>query len=79
MPGSIDYKKAAGKIVVCVNDDPMVSRRIKKLVVEDAKAKGMILIDSEGEDSPLDSGTYPFAQVGQSIGSQLLHYINSTK
>ncbi|XP_073156865.1 CO(2)-response secreted protease-like [Henckelia pumila] len=79
MPGSIDYNKAAGKIVVCVNDDPMVSRRIKKLVVEDAKAKGMILIDYEGENSPMDSGTYPFSQVGQNIGSHLLHYINSTK
>ncbi|KZV47299.1 Xylem serine protein 1 precursor [Dorcoceras hygrometricum] len=79
MPGSIDYKKAAGKIVVCVSDDPMVSRRVKKLVVEDAKAKGIILIDHDGENAPMDSGTYPFAQIGQSIGSRLLQYINSTK
>ncbi|XP_057807916.1 CO(2)-response secreted protease-like [Salvia miltiorrhiza] len=80
VPGSLDYTKVAGKMVVCMNDEANVSRRIKKLVVEDAKAKGVIIIDPEEEEiTPLDSGTFPYAQVGAAIGSHILHYINSTK
>ncbi|CAA2993220.1 CO(2)-response secreted protease-like [Olea europaea subsp. europaea] len=79
IPGSIDPKKAAGKIIVCVNEDPNVSNRIKKLVVEDAKAKGLIIIDTEGQLLPFDSGTYPSAVIGESTGSRILSYINSTK
>lgn len=79
IPGSLDYTKIRGKIVVCMNDRPNVSRRIKKLVVEDAKAKGVIIIDAEEETSPFDSGTYPYTEIGQRLGSQILHYINSTK
>ncbi|KAK4476663.1 hypothetical protein RD792_015823 [Penstemon davidsonii] len=82
IPGSLDTKKVAGKIVVCVNDEPTVSRKIKKLVVEDSRAKGVIIIDGEGEssyDSPFDSGTYPFSEVEATIGSKILQYINSTK
>ncbi|KAL9175400.1 hypothetical protein ABFS82_02G109600 [Erythranthe guttata] len=79
IPGSLDSKKVAGKIIVCVNEDPNVSRTIKKLVVEDAKAKGVIIIDQELQNAPFDSGTYPYSQVGLTIGSKILHYINSTK
>ncbi|XP_047977432.1 CO(2)-response secreted protease-like isoform X2 [Salvia hispanica] len=80
IPGSLDYTKVAGKIVVCMNDEANVSRRIKKLVVEDAKAKGVIIIDGDEEEtSPFDAGTFPFAETGATIGSQILHYINSTK
>ncbi|KAL0429456.1 UNVERIFIED_CONTAM: CO(2)-response secreted protease [Sesamum radiatum] len=79
IPGSLDPKKVAGKIIVCMNDEPNVSRRIKKLVVEDAKAEGVIIIDGERETSPFDSGTYPFAEVGQTVGSKILRYINSTR
>lgn len=78
IPGSLDSKKVAGKIIVCVDSNPTVSRRIKKLVVEDAKAKGVIIITDDG-GAPFDSGTYPYAQVGQTIGSKILHYINSTQ
>lgn len=78
-PGSLDPKKAAGKIIVCINSDPTIPRQIKKLVVEDAKAKGMILIDQAELHSPLNSGVYPVAQVGDTIGFQILKYINSTK
>ncbi|KAL6562907.1 hypothetical protein OROHE_005494 [Orobanche hederae] len=62
-----------------MNDETDVSRTIKRLVVEDAKGKGIIIIDRQGDITPFDSGTYPFAQVGQTVGSQILHYINSTK
>ncbi|KAF7836283.1 CO(2)-response secreted protease-like [Senna tora] len=78
-PGSLDYKKVAGKIVICVADDPTVSRRIKKLVLQDAKAMGLILIDEDKKDVPFDAGVFPFTEVGDLEGHQILAYINSTK
>ncbi|KAK4285276.1 hypothetical protein QN277_002001 [Acacia crassicarpa] len=78
-PGSLDYSKVAGKIVICVSDDPTVSRRIKKLVVQDARAMGMILIDQDKNDVPYDAGTFPYTNVGDFEGNQILQYINSTK
>ncbi|XP_027107282.1 CO(2)-response secreted protease-like [Coffea arabica] len=78
-PGSLDRIKVAGKIVICLNDNPTISRMIKKLVVEDAKAKGLILIDEEKRSSLLDSGIFPFTEVGKLSGSPILNYLNSTK
>ncbi|XP_062092041.1 CO(2)-response secreted protease-like [Humulus lupulus] len=78
-PGSLDSKKVAGKIVVCVDDDTTVTKRIRKLVVEDARAKGMILIDEIQKGAPFDSGIFSFVQVDNDVGSQILKYINSTK
>ncbi|KAM1263254.1 hypothetical protein ACFXTH_028266 [Malus domestica] len=78
-PGSLDQKKVVGKIVVCVDDDPAVSRRTKKLVVADTKAKGLILIDEAEKGVPFDSGIFPFTEVGNIAGFQILKYINSTK
>ena len=67
--------------MICLNDNPTISRMIKKLVVEDAKAKGLILIDEEKRSSLLDSGIFPFTEeVGKlSSGSPILNYLNSTK
>ncbi|KAH1148437.1 hypothetical protein GYH30_043177 [Glycine max] len=78
-PGSLDFNKTAGSIVVCVNDDPTVSRQIKKLVVQDARAIGIILINEDNKDAPFDAGAFPFTQVGNLEGHQILQYINSTK
>ncbi|XP_054811862.1 CO(2)-response secreted protease-like [Prosopis cineraria] len=78
-PRSVDYTKVAGSIVVCVADDPTVSRRIKKLVLQDAKAMGLILIDEDKKDVPYDAGVFPFTEVGNLEGYQILEYINSTK
>lgn len=78
-PGSLDYNKTAGNIVVCVNDDPTVSKRIKKLVLQDARAMGMILVDGDHRDASFDAGVFPFSQVGNLEGHQILKYINSTK
>ncbi|KAK7314032.1 hypothetical protein VNO77_39240 [Canavalia gladiata] len=78
-PGSLDYNKIAGNIVVCVNDDPTISRRIKKLVLQDARALGMILIDENNKDVSFDAGVFPFAEVGNLEGHQILEYINTTK
>lgn len=75
----MDPKKVAGKIVVCDGDDPSVSRRVKKLVVEDAKAEGLILISEVENGVPFESGVFPFTQVNNIVGSQILKYINSTK
>uniref|UniRef100_A0A0D9UZP3 Subtilisin-like protease n=1 Tax=Leersia perrieri TaxID=77586 RepID=A0A0D9UZP3_9ORYZ len=78
-PGSLDAEKAAGKIVVCVGTDPMVSRRVKKLVAESAGASGLVLIDDNEKSIPFVSGGFPFSQVGVDAGAQILEYINSTK
>lgn len=78
-PGSLDAQKAAGKIVVCVSTDPMVSRRVMKLVAEGAGARGLIIIDDAEKDVPFDSGSFPFSQVGIDVGAQILEYLNSTK
>lgn len=69
----------AGKIVVCVATDPMVSRRIKKLVAEGMGARGLVLISDDEKDVPLVSGGFAFTQVGVDAGAQILQYINSTK
>ncbi|KAF8028173.1 hypothetical protein BT93_E0933 [Corymbia citriodora subsp. variegata] len=79
LPGSIDRTKVAGKIVVCVDIYPMGSRKIKKLVVEDAKAKGMILIGENQNGDPFDSGVFPFTQVDNVAGYKILKYISSAK
>lgn len=78
-PGSLDPRKVAGKIVVCIDTDPSLSRRIKKLVVEDARAEGIILIDEDQKGVPFDSGVFPFAQVDHVAGLNILKYMNSTK
>ncbi|KAL5718967.1 hypothetical protein ACHQM5_011813 [Ranunculus cassubicifolius] len=79
IPGSLDTQKVAGKIVVCIDTNPMVTRRVKKLVVEASRAKGIILIDEDEKGVPFDSGVFPFSQVGNADGNQILKYINSTK
>ncbi|TVU22699.1 hypothetical protein EJB05_32416 [Eragrostis curvula] len=78
-PGSLDAQKVAGKIVVCVATDPMVSRRVKKLVAEGSGARGLVLIDDGEKDVPLVAGGFAFSQVGVDAGAQILEYINSTK
>lgn len=78
-PGSLDPRKVAGKIVVCIDTDPSLSRRIRKLVVQDAKATGIILIDEVQKGVPFDSGVFPFSQVDHVAGLKILKYINSTK
>lgn len=78
-PGSLDAEKAAGKIIVCVDNEPSVSRRIKRLVAENAQAKGLILIDEDKKGVPFDSGDFPFTDVGSMVGAHILRYINSTK
>ncbi|KAF8403567.1 hypothetical protein HHK36_011671 [Tetracentron sinense] len=78
-PGSLDSKKAFGKIIICVDADPAIPRRMKKLVAEAAGARGVILIDDAEKGVPLDSGVFPFSEVGDMAGLQMLKYINSTK
>lgn len=75
----MDPKKVAGKIVVCESDDPSVARRVKKLVVEDAKAKGLILISEAQNGVPFESGIFAFTQVNNIVGAEIFKYMNSTK
>ncbi|CAN1223609.1 CO(2)-response secreted protease [Linum perenne] len=80
-PGSIDRKKVAGKIVVCVASDLSISRKIRKLVVQDCRARGMILINpfDSGTGVPFDSGTFPLVEIGSPYGNSILKYMNNTK
>ncbi|KEH19206.1 subtilisin-like serine protease [Medicago truncatula] len=78
-PGSLDYNKIAGRIVVCVDDDPNISRKIKKLVVQDARAMGMIFVSENNKDVSFDAGAFPFTEIGNLEGHQIFQYINSTK
>ncbi|KAL5220226.1 hypothetical protein ABZP36_024939 [Zizania latifolia] len=78
-PGSLDPQKAAGKIVVCVGTDPMVSRRVKKLVAEGAGARGLVIIDDAEKAIPFVAGGFPLSQVGTDAGAQILEYMNSMK
>lgn len=48
-------------------------------MVEDAKAKGLIFVNEDEKSVPFDSGIFPYAQVGNSDGYQIIKYINSTK
>ncbi|KAL9224994.1 hypothetical protein vseg_000968 [Gypsophila vaccaria] len=78
-PGSLDPTKVAGKIAVCVNNYPSIPRRIKILVVQDAGARGLIYISDVEKGVPFDTGAFPFIQVGENEGIQILKYINSTR
>lgn len=79
-PGSLDPAKVEGKIVLCFDNDPTLPNKIRKLVVEDAGAKGLIMVSQDYKQGvPFDSGTFAFTQVDQSVGSQIVQYINSTK
>ncbi|CAJ2657243.1 unnamed protein product [Trifolium pratense] len=78
-PGSLDNRKVAGKIVICVNDDQNIIRNMKKLIVQDAGAIGVILIEKEDIDVPFDAGLFPFTEVGNLKGYQILKYLKSTK
>ncbi|KAM0880142.1 hypothetical protein ACQ4PT_033777 [Festuca glaucescens] len=78
-PGSLDAHKVAGKIVVCVGTNSMVSRRVKKQVAEGSGASGLVLIDDAQKDVPFNAGSFAFSQVGNDVGAQILGYMNSTK
>ncbi|KAK1281189.1 Subtilisin-like protease [Acorus gramineus] len=78
-PGSLDARKAAGKIIVCLNDDQSVPRRVKKLVTEATGAKGLIIIDAMENGVAFDSGGFPLSEVGSRVGARVLRYINSTR
>jgi hypothetical protein len=52
---------------------------LKKLIVQDAGAMGMILIEKENIDVSFDAGLFPFTEVGNLEGYQILKYLKSTK
>ncbi|CAN6443214.1 unnamed protein product [Victoria cruziana] len=78
-PGSLNAAKTARKIVVCLEDDPIVTRKVKKLAVESLGARGMIFVDQQSKSSAFDAGDFPFVEVNTSVGNQILAYINSTR
>ncbi|CAN1343757.1 CO(2)-response secreted protease, partial [Linum perenne] len=78
-PGSLEKDKVAGKIVICLTNDTSITRRIRKLVVEDAGGIGMIQINQEETSVPFDAGTFPFVAVGSRYGTRILNYMNRDK
>lgn len=77
--GTLDPKKVAGKIIVCLNKDTNVSRAQKRAAVESGGGEGVIIVQGPGLIDPYDAGAYPFVQVGEYEGSEILHYISKTK
>ncbi|KAJ0103402.1 hypothetical protein Patl1_05768 [Pistacia atlantica] len=71
---SVDPNKTVGKIVVCISSDSTIPWELFTRLAE-----GYILVDEDYKYVPSDSGLFPFAVVGNSDGSQIINYINSTK
>ncbi|KAL8159645.1 hypothetical protein V2J09_001182 [Rumex salicifolius] len=82
MAGSLDNKRAAGKIILCIgkNGNAGVLMKKKKLVVKDAGGIGMVYASTSSKGKPpFNAAAFPFIKVGDSDGQQILNYINSIK
>ncbi|KAH9752730.1 CO(2)-response secreted protease [Citrus sinensis] len=77
--GSIDPKKVAGKILVCIHTDPMDTRGRKIAVAENVEAQGLIFINDDEKIWPTERGILPYAEVGKVAGFRIINYINSNK
>ncbi|KFK32412.1 hypothetical protein AALP_AA6G238800 [Arabis alpina] len=78
LPGSLDPKKVAGKVVVCVMSST-TTKRIIKLVLEDAGCKGLILVNEREKIMASNSGDFPHSEVDMTYGYKILKYILHTK
>ncbi|KAF8049851.1 hypothetical protein N665_2109s0002 [Sinapis alba] len=80
LPGSLDPKKVSGKVVVCVMPrDAVTTKQIIKVVVEDAGARGLILVNQKEKIRASDFGRFPFSEVDMTDGYKILKYILHTK
>ncbi|BAT77282.1 hypothetical protein VIGAN_01538100 [Vigna angularis var. angularis] len=77
--GTIDPKKAGGKILVCLRG--INARMEKSLVALDAGAVGMILCNDEpsGNDLVADPHLLPASQLTYKDGLAIYAYMNSTE
>lgn len=70
----------AGKVVVCVMSSTVgITKRIMKLVLEDAGSKGLILVNEKEKIMASDSGNFPHSEVDMTDGYKILKYILHTK
>ncbi|CAH8341986.1 unnamed protein product [Eruca vesicaria subsp. sativa] len=80
LPGSLDPKKVSGKVIVCVMPrDAIVTKQIIKVVVEDAGARGLILVNQKEKIRASDFGHFPFSEVDMTDGYKILNYMLHTK
>ncbi|CAF1862825.1 CO(2)-response secreted protease-like [Brassica napus] len=80
LPGSLDPKKVSGKVVVCVMPrDAVITKQIIKVVVEDAGARGLILVNQKEKIRASDFGHFPFSEVDMTDGYKILKYMLHTK
>ncbi|XP_062092048.1 CO(2)-response secreted protease-like [Humulus lupulus] len=79
--GTLDIKKVAGKIVVCVDDEnPLRLRGNLTKTIEDVQGEGLVMITEDDKISPNPTGIFPWVQVGKIAESHILiNYINSTE
>ncbi|CAG7907299.1 unnamed protein product [Brassica rapa] len=80
LPGSLDPKKVSGKVIVCVMPrDAVTTKQIIKVVVEDAGARGLILVNQKEKIRASDFGHFPFSEVDMTDGYKILKYMLHTK
>lgn len=71
--------KASGKILVCQHAESSTDSKLEKsVIVKQAGAVGMILIDETNKDVAVPF-VIPSAVVGRRIGNHILSYINRTR
>uniref|UniRef100_J3MFZ2 Inhibitor I9 domain-containing protein n=1 Tax=Oryza brachyantha TaxID=4533 RepID=J3MFZ2_ORYBR len=79
LDSSLNRTKVRGKILICHHTKGSSDSRVSKsMVVKEAGALGMILID-EMEDHVANHFTLPGTVVGKTPGDKILSYINSTR
>uniref|UniRef100_A0A0E0AC14 Subtilisin-like protease n=1 Tax=Oryza glumipatula TaxID=40148 RepID=A0A0E0AC14_9ORYZ len=79
LDSSLNRTKARGKILICHRAKGSSDSRVSKsMVVKEAGALGMILID-EMEDHVANHFALPATVVGKATGDKILSYISSTR
>lgn len=75
----MNMTKARGKILICRHTKGSSESRVStSMVVKEAGAAGMILIDEMG-DHVANHFAVPGTTVGKEIGDKILSYIKSTR
>ncbi|CAN4080409.1 unnamed protein product [Withania somnifera] len=79
LDSSLNRTKAKGKVLVCRHAGSSSESKLEKsIIVKEAGAVGMILID-EADNGVAIPFTIPAATVGKRIGKKILAYINNTR
>ncbi|XP_058007631.1 CO(2)-response secreted protease isoform X2 [Hevea brasiliensis] len=79
VPGSLDSKKASGKIIVCVTSNKTIWKEDRAYAAESVKARGLILVGENVEGYLYKAGSFPFTEVEKHAGYKIFNYIKSSK